>query len=103
MPVERPLRRAAIKGGAILVVRQAVSLVLKLVGVLMITRVLGPSIYGTYVSASTVFNYAVTVCYAGMGVYFLRMPGDVPESSFRTLYSLLMFMGLPVVVIIETG
>jgi PST family polysaccharide transporter len=103
MPIERPLRQAAIKGGAILVVRQAVSLVLKLVGVLMITRVLGPSIYGTYVSASTVFTYAGTVCYAGMGVYFLRLPGDVPESSFRTLYSLLMFTGLPAVVIIEIG
>jgi O-antigen/teichoic acid export membrane protein len=103
MATERPLRQAALKGGAILVVRQGVSLVLKLVGVLMITRVLGPAIYGTYVSASTVFNYAGTVCYAGMGIYFLRLQGEVSESSFRTLYSLLMFTALPVVVIIEAG
>jgi O-antigen/teichoic acid export membrane protein len=103
MPVERPLRRAAVKGGAILAVRQAVSLVLKLVGVLMITRVLGPSIYGTYVSASTVFNYAGTVCYAGMGIYFLRLQGEVSEASFRTLYSLLMSTALPAVAVIEIG
>jgi O-antigen/teichoic acid export membrane protein len=105
MPVEQqqPLRRAAIKGGAILGVRQVVSLVLKLVGALMITRVLGPAVYGTYVSASTVYNYAAAVCYAGMGIYFLRLPADVPESSFRTLYSLLMLTGLPVVIVIEAS
>jgi len=103
MATERPLRQAALRGGAILAARQGVSIVLKLVGALVITRVLGPVVYGTYVSAAAVFNYAGTVCYAGMGIYFLRLQGDVSEISFRTLYSLLMFTALPVVILIEAG
>lgn len=103
MKKQLDLRRAAVKGGAIMLVRQVASLVLKLVGVFLITRVLGPEIYGTYVSASTIYQYAGTICYAGMGLYFLRLEGEVATQSFGTLYSLLMLTSLPVVLAIELG
>jgi O-antigen/teichoic acid export membrane protein len=101
---EQPrLRRAALRGGAYLAGRQVASILLKFLGVLLITRVLGPASYGAYVSANNIYQYAATISYAGVGVYLLRHEGDVPESSFGTAYSILMMTGLPLLLFIEFG
>lgn len=103
MPHEPRLRRAALRGGIYLAGRQIVSILLKFVGVLLITRVLGPARYGAYVSGLNVYQYSATISYVGVGVYLLRQEGDVPEMSFGTAYSILMMAGLPLVMAIEMG
>jgi PST family polysaccharide transporter len=103
MAPEPRLRRAALRGGAYLAGRQVVSILLKFVGVILITRVLGPAKYGAYVSAINIYQYAATISYAGVGVYLLRHEGDVPELSFGTAYSILLMTGLPLLAAIEVG
>lgn len=76
---------------------------MKFVGVILITRVLGPSKYGAYVSAFNIYQYAATIGFAGVGVYLLRHEGDVPELSFGTAYSILLLTGLSLLATIEFG
>lgn len=82
------------RGGAYLIGRQGLAVVLKLIGVMLITRVLGPTQYGGFVAATNIFQYALLLGQAGVGVYLLRHPGDVPERSFRTSYTLLLGMSV---------
>src|SRR5882757_1804048 len=103
MPHEPRLRRAALRGGVYLAARQIVSILLKFVGVILITRVLGPANYGAYVSGTNIYNYALALGTAGVGIYLLRHDGDVPELSYATSYSILMMMALLLVVSIEMG
>jgi PST family polysaccharide transporter len=103
MSNEPRFRRAALRGGVYLVARQIGSVLLKFVGVMLITRVLGPANYGAYVSGSNIYQYAVAIGYAGVGVYLLRHEGDVSETSYGTAYSILMLTGLPLLTFIEMG
>jgi O-antigen/teichoic acid export membrane protein len=98
---EPRLRIAALRGGAYLAARQIVSIGLKFIGVLLITRVLGPEKYGAYVSAVNLYQYAATIGFAGVGIYLLRHEGEVSEASFGTAYSILMTTGISLLVTIE--
>jgi O-antigen/teichoic acid export membrane protein len=103
MSHERRLRRAALRGGVYLAARQIVSILLKFVGVILITRVLGPANYGAYVSGVNIYSYSLAIGSAGVSVYLLRHEGDVPELSYGTAYSILMMMGLLLLTSIEMG
>lgn len=97
------LRRAAMRGGLYLVARQAVSVVLKFVGVMVITRLLGPEGYGAYIAGLNIYLYATLLGQAGIGVYLLRHDGDIPEQVYRTAYTLLLLLSLPLTLLFEAG
>lgn len=97
------LRRAALAGGAYLMGRQVLSIGLKLVGVLLITRALGPAAYGAYVSAFNIYQYAIALGSAGIGVYLLRMQGEVSERAYGTMYTLLAGISLLLFCALELG
>jgi PST family polysaccharide transporter len=103
MSHEPSLRRAALRGGAYLAARQIVSILLKFVGVMLITRVLGPANYGAYVAGLNIYSYAMAIGAAGVGVYLLRHEGEIPEMSYGTAYLILMMMGLSLLASIEIG
>ncbi len=104
-PTSRPpeLRRAAMKGGVYLIGRQAVSVLLKFIGVMLITRVLGPEGYGAYVSGLSIYQFATMLGQAGIGVYLLRHEGTVPAAAYRTAYTLLAALSVLLVVLLEAG
>ena len=103
MSNEPRLRRAALRGGVYLAARQIVSIVLKFLGVILITRVLGPASYGAYVSGINIYQYGIAIGSAGVSVYLLRHDGEVPELSYGTAYSILLTMGLIILAFIEVG
>lgn len=88
------LRHAALKGGVYLMLRQVISIGLKFLGVMVITRALGPAAYGAYVSAFNVYQYTLAIGAAGVGVYLLRQEEEVREEAFSTAYSILTIMSL---------
>jgi O-antigen/teichoic acid export membrane protein len=94
MTANAGLRQSAMRGGAYLIGRQGFAVILKLIGVMLITRVLGPTSYGAYVSAFNIYQYALLLGQAGVGVYLLRHPGDVPEKVYRTSFTLLAIMSI---------
>ncbi|WP_343525575.1 oligosaccharide flippase family protein [Sphingomonas sp.] len=91
---EVDLRRSAVAGGSYLAARHAMSVVLKMIGVLVITRVLGPTRYGSYVTAFNIYTYALLIGQAGVGVYLLRHAGPVTENIYRTAYTVLLGIAL---------
>lgn len=98
-----PLRQAALKGGAYLAGRQVVSIFLKLIGVMLITRVLGPAGYGAYVSAFNVYTYATLIGQVGVGVYLLRQEGEIAERSYATAYTILLAVAAVLLFALEAG
>ena len=98
-----PLRRAAMRGGVYLIARQAVSVALKFIGVMLITRVLGPDGYGAYVSGVNIYQYATLLGQTGVGVYLLRHEGDVPDAAYRTVYTMLAALGVLLALLLEAG
>lgn len=72
-----------------------------MIGVLIITRVLGPVNYGAYVAASGIYQYAYLLGQAGVSVYLLRHEGDPPETAWRTAYSILLMLALGLMAALE--
>ena len=83
------LRSSVLRGGALLFGRQMISIVLKFIGVLLISRVLGPAKYGSYVSAFAVYQFAIVVCQTGLGVFLIRHRGELNEQLSGTAYTIL--------------
>jgi O-antigen/teichoic acid export membrane protein len=82
-----------VRGGVYLAGRHGVSVVLKMIGVLIITRVLGPTNYGAYVAASGIYQYAFLLGQAGISVYLLRHQGEPAPLVWRTAYTILLALG----------
>ena len=78
-PAPGYLRTKVLRGGAYLFIRQFLSLGLSLVGVFVITRVIGPERYGAFVAASGIYIYLQTLGQVGVDVYLVRQPGSVAE------------------------
>lgn len=83
--------------------RQLVSMGLSLIGLLVITRIIGPAAYGPYVAALGICQYAQNLGQAGIGVYLVRASGEVTERTFDVATTLLLISGIGLVVILEAG
>lgn len=99
----RDLGRLAMQGGMLLLGRQAISALLKLIGVLLIARVLGPEHYGAFVAAFGVYQYVLSVGQVGIGIYLLRHAREVTDEQYGTAYSILAFLALALVIVLEAG
>jgi O-antigen/teichoic acid export membrane protein len=96
------LRHLVLTGGAFLVGREFLSVLLSLIGVLVITRIIGPSAYGSYAAALAVNQYLVSLCQGGIGVYLIRGQ-DVTERQFHVASSLLLSVALVVFAIAQVS
>src|SRR5580700_3771549 len=65
-PVRQSLKGKVFEGGALLMGRQLVSMALSIVGLLVITRIIGPAAYGPYVAALSICQYAQNLGQAGI-------------------------------------
>ena len=88
------LREKAIKGGAILVGRQAIGIALSLVGVLFVTRVIGPREFGIYAAGLGITTFLSTFGTWGLDVYLLRKSGDVAAEEFDQAFAILFWISL---------
>jgi O-antigen/teichoic acid export membrane protein len=94
------LRHQVLRGGAFLVGREFLSVLLSLIGVLIITRIIGPSAYGSYAAALTVNQYLVSLCQGGIGVYLIRGQ-ETTERQFHIASSLLFSVALVIFAIMQ--
>jgi PST family polysaccharide transporter len=83
--------------------RQLISVALKFIGVLLITRVLGPEGYGSYVAAFGVYQYILSIGQAGIGVFLVRHEGTPSAQHYGTATSLLLILSLTVAVVVEAA
>jgi O-antigen/teichoic acid export membrane protein len=97
------LRGKIFAGGALLMGRQVASMGLSLVGLLLITRMIGPAVYGPYVAALGICQYAQNLAQGGIGVYLIRAPGEVPRQTFDVATTLLLISAVALVAILEAS
>ncbi len=103
LPVRPGLRGKIFQGGALLMGRQLISMGLSLVGLLVITRIIGPAAYGPYVAALGICQFAQNFGQAGIGVYLVRAVDEVAERTYDVATTLLLLSCGGLVLILEAG
>ena len=97
------LRSHIFRNGATLLLRQGVSILLKFAGVLIISRILGPSKYAAYVGAYGIYTMLLGVGQAGVGVYLVRHKGSVGRTEIGTATTFLLVQSLVIVAVMEAA
>lgn len=91
------LRDQAIAGGAQIVGRQVVGLALRSVGLLVLTRLIGPGSYGTYAAALAVVTLIASLCRFGSDVYLIRLREENVDAAEEQVFSFLIVTSIAVV------
>ncbi len=94
MSSDGSLREKALRGGVYLTIRKGVGIVLSLLGLMFITRILGPEPYGLYAAAFGFFLYLQTVGEMGIRIYLIRGKQEMPLSLFHQAFWWLLFYGV---------
>ena len=82
------------RGGAFLALRQGVGVVIGVVGVLLLTRRIGPASYGLYAAAFGVFAYLQNLTLCGINVYLVRREGDDQREVWDQASTLLLVLSV---------
>jgi O-antigen/teichoic acid export membrane protein len=102
-PARTGLRGRILDGGAMLMGRQLLSMGLSLIGLLVITRIIGPADYGPYVAALGICQYAQNLGQAGIGVYLVRASGEITEQTYDVATTLLLISAVGLMAILEAS
>lgn len=81
------------RGGTYLAMRQAISLLIHLGGVLLMTRTIGPQAYGIYAAALGLYTYLFLVSQLGLSVSLIRREAEVTTQEYDQAFSLLLVLG----------
>lgn len=88
------MRERVVRGGAYLMLRQALGVALAAGGVLLVTRAIGPGNYGLWGAAFGIFAYVSFVSRLGIEVYLIRSEEDPPPQDYHQAFTLLLMLGL---------
>jgi len=95
------LRQQVVKGGAFMMVRQFVMLGMSLIGMLIVTRVLGPGRYGPYAAALGIYQFLMTIGQMGVEVYLIRTTETLDKRLYYAASTLLLMIAMICVLGIE--
>ena len=84
------LASQAMRGASFLLGREAVGSVIRLVGVVVTVRAIGPSGYGIFTSAAAFVAVVVTICQMGAEVYLIRVKETPTDRLNNEVFSLLL-------------
>jgi O-antigen/teichoic acid export membrane protein len=84
------LRDLAVRGGAYLAGREAVGMAIRLVGVVVVVREIGPSAYGLYSAAAAFVAFAAGMAQLGAEIYLIRSPGTLPGRRYHEAFTFLL-------------
>lgn len=87
------LRARALRGGAFIVIRQGVGMVLSLATVLFVTRVIGPREYGFFAAAFGITSFLYSLGTWGVDVFLLRKPEVPLRRDYNQAFTLLATLG----------
>lgn len=94
------MRQKAIQGGLFLTIRQGLSVGLGVLGLLYMTRIVGPAAYGLYAAAFGLVRYFTLLSEGGVKMYLLRAPRDVPMALFQQAFWWLLFVSLGAAIVL---
>ncbi|MTI85395.1 MAG: polysaccharide biosynthesis protein [Firmicutes bacterium] len=87
------LREKMLKGGAYLIVRQGFGLIVGFIGVLLITRAIGPGNYGIYTTAYGIVVYLSNLASLGAHVYLIRRESEPDINVYHQAFTLMFLTG----------
>jgi O-antigen/teichoic acid export membrane protein len=88
------LRDRILRGGTYLIVRQGLGVVLSVVGVVLITRLIGPEAYGLYAGPLGIYTFLLILSQWGVDVYLIRHEGELQDQDYHQAFTLLLLLGL---------
>lgn len=88
------LRAKVLQGGTYLAIRQGIGMALSLIGVLFLTRTIGPQQYGLYAAAFGLFNYFQNTCQLGILIYLVRHKQTDSKEIYHQAFTLLFLTSL---------
>ena len=77
-----------------LVARQGVGMVVSIVGVVLLTRAIGPEGYGLYAGPLAIYMFLFLLFQWGISVYLIRKEGELQEQDYHQAFSLLLLLGI---------
>ena len=87
------LRALTLRGGAYLFLREAVGLALRVGGILVLSRLIGPTNYGLYAVPLAVTTVLAMVGWMGADVFLIRQPSEPPRRAYDQAFSFLLLSG----------
>jgi O-antigen/teichoic acid export membrane protein len=88
------LRAQVFRGGVYLAVRQALGTVLSILGLLLLTRIVGPTQYGIYAAAIGILTVVQLIAPLGINVYLIRHEQEIDATLRDTATSVLFAAGV---------
>jgi O-antigen/teichoic acid export membrane protein len=88
------LRAQFFRGGAYLAVRQLLSLGISLVGVVLLTRLMGPTDYGRYAGSIAIVVFLVLVGRLGVDAYVIRRPEPIGPQLYGLAFATMAVSGV---------
>jgi len=98
---QRSLGQLAVRGGGYLVGREAIGMVIRLAGVVLVVREIGPGPYGIYSAAAAFGVFVATLAQLGLEVYLIRMQGEVGPREYNRAFTLLLASSVLATVVAE--
>ncbi|MGO9910248.1 MAG: oligosaccharide flippase family protein [Acidimicrobiales bacterium] len=93
------IRQRALRGGAYLMAREAMGMVVRLVGVTVVVRVIGPSSYGLYAGALAFVSVATLAAQGGTEVFLIRQQAEPDEDLYAHAYTYLLVASMSIVAV----
>ncbi len=95
------LGQLAVRGGGYLVGREAIGMIIRLAGVVLVVREIGPGPYGIYSGAAAFVLFVAAFAQLGLEVYLIRTPGEVGARQYNQAFTLLLVGSVVVTVAAE--
>jgi PST family polysaccharide transporter len=86
----QPLRQLAIRGGAYLLGREAAGMVIRLAGLVIVLRLIGPSSYGIYAGAAAFTLVVTTLAQMGGEIFLIKMTSIPDRSHYSEVFTFLL-------------
>jgi O-antigen/teichoic acid export membrane protein len=97
------LRNQALKGGFIMVVRQGLGILLSLIGVILITRVIGASQYGLFGASAGIIIFLYRLGNLGLDVYLVRKTTNPEPREYNQVFTILLGVSTILVIGVISG
>ncbi len=84
------LRGQVLAGGRYLVAREAIGIVVRSLGLVLLTRLLGPLQYGLFAGPNLVVIFLTVLATAGTDIFLIRHPGELARTWYDQVFSFLL-------------
>ncbi len=98
---KRELKRKVFVGGSFMLFRQGLSIIISLFGVILLTRLIGPSNYGLFNAGMGIYLFIYYLAQFGINVYLIRKDGEIEEEEYNTAFSFLMIVSFLAIIFSE--